>query len=223
MSTRTQAEADAGESVRPGAGSGTGPGSRPGARPRATPADVRAGLLDAAVWLVRRHGVTGTSTSALLERSGAARRSLYQHFPGGKDELIAAAVEQIGEGNRARIARGRGLDPAEATGRFVDRWRRVLLESDFAAGCPVASAAQGSTGAPLSVSSAGTVFAVWRGELAANMREAGRSEEDAARLATTVLSAVEGAIILSRAQRSVEPLDQVEASLADLLGERLPR
>ncbi|WP_372442056.1 TetR/AcrR family transcriptional regulator [Nocardioides limicola] len=53
-------------------------------------------LLRSSIALVRAHGVEGTGLTELLERSGTARRSIYQHFPGGKDELIAASTRAAG-------------------------------------------------------------------------------------------------------------------------------
>jgi TetR/AcrR family transcriptional regulator, lmrAB and yxaGH operons repressor len=179
---------------------------------------AREAVIDSAIALIRRRGVSGTGMAALLDHSGVARRTVYLHFPGGKDEVIAAAVRQMGERMRARIARGEGMDPAEATGRFIDYWRSLLAESDFSSGCPVVAAALGHAVAPASAAAAGEVFAEWQDALAANMRAAGADAEDAARLATTVLAAVEGAIILCQAQRTAVPLERVRESLTELLG-----
>ena len=58
--------------------------------------------------------------------------------------------------------------------------------------------------------------------VAAFVRE-GRSPDDARVMATTLLSAYEGATVLARAQRSREPLDAAAASMSRLVAlTRLP-
>ncbi|MGL5818715.1 MAG: TetR/AcrR family transcriptional regulator [Phycicoccus sp.] len=63
----------------------------------ATALPVRRRLLDATCRLVYRHGVAGTSVQAIASAAGAARMSLYRQFPGGKEELIAAALADQSE------------------------------------------------------------------------------------------------------------------------------
>ena len=50
------------------------------------PPGPRERLIASAIDLVRARGVDGTGLAELLEHSGTARRSIYQHFPGGKAE-----------------------------------------------------------------------------------------------------------------------------------------
>ena len=57
---------------------------------------VRDQMVDSAVILLAKHGLDGTSFTEVLTASGAPRGSIYHHFPGGKDELIAAAIEVAG-------------------------------------------------------------------------------------------------------------------------------
>ena len=42
------------------------------------------------------HGFQATSFSSVLKDSGAPRGSIYYHFPEGKDQLIAAAIDLAG-------------------------------------------------------------------------------------------------------------------------------
>ena len=44
--------------------------------------------------LLAQKGVQGTSFMDVLEATGAPRGSLYHHFPGGKDELVLAAMDE---------------------------------------------------------------------------------------------------------------------------------
>jgi len=57
----------------------------------------RADLVAATGQLLRRRGYSGTSVSDFLDAAGAANGSLYHHFPGGKEELASAAIEEAAE------------------------------------------------------------------------------------------------------------------------------
>ena len=54
--------------------------------------------------LLRRQGYAATGLNEIVSRSGAPKGSLYFHFPGGKEELAAAAMERTGEELRGAIA-----------------------------------------------------------------------------------------------------------------------
>ena len=58
--------------------------------------DVRERMIEGAVRLLALHGLQATSFNEVLELTGAPRGSIYHHFPGGKDELISAAVDRAG-------------------------------------------------------------------------------------------------------------------------------
>jgi hypothetical protein len=62
---------------------------------------------------------------------------------------------------------------------------------------------------------AGAVFSRWTGHLAGLLAEAGVPPAEAADFATLLISASEGAVIMSRAQRSREPFDRVSRLLND--------
>lgn len=54
-------------------------------------------LIDSAIAMMRERGVHATGLADLLKRSGTARNSIYQHFPEGKAELIAAAEREASD------------------------------------------------------------------------------------------------------------------------------
>lgn len=53
---------------------------------------VRQRLLRVTSRLVYRDGVSATGVASITAAAGVAKMSLYRHFPGGKDELVAAAL-----------------------------------------------------------------------------------------------------------------------------------
>ena len=56
----------------------------------------RDSLIWAAAKLFRRQGYSGTGLRDILAASGVARGSLYHYFPGGKEQIGAAAVTAAG-------------------------------------------------------------------------------------------------------------------------------
>jgi AcrR family transcriptional regulator len=51
-------------------------------------------ILDATVELVSDHGYEGTSVDAIAARAGVSKPTIYRRWPGGKEELVAAAVRE---------------------------------------------------------------------------------------------------------------------------------
>lgn len=180
-------------------------------------------LLYAAVSLIRSKGIAGTTVADLLQRSGVARRSLYQHFPAGREELLAEA---------ARIAAGgmtSGLtalltsieSPREAVGAFIKGIRDDLVASDFTDGCPVAASALAGPDAKGAVADAGVTFAGWIDAITTVITGQGIPAARARSLAQIIVAAVEGATIVSIATRDAEPLDAVIAELNALIDSAL--
>lgn len=179
---------------------------------------ARERLIQSAIELVRRNGVAGTGLAALLEHSGAARRSLYVNFPGGKSELVAEATRVAGGLIDPSLAgMVRDDDKHASLSVFVDAWKQTLRSSDYTAGCPVVAAALGRTEAPAAADAAGEVFTEWQTMLARRLKAQGAGADAAESLATTVVAAVEGAVIVCLATRSTDPLDRTVQMLDELI------
>lgn len=180
-------------------------------------ATTRERLLGVASDLVRQHGVAGTGLTALLAASGTARGSIYQHFPEGKDQLIEAATDVAAQVMRTGTwSSAPGAGPADLVHQVVDRARQTLTDEGFSRGCPVVAAAVAGAEHVRVVDAAGRAFGTWAEDLAAALVAAGVAESSAASFASVLISAVEGAIVQSRAQRSVAPLDAVGLHLGRL-------
>ncbi len=97
----------------------------------------------------------------------------------------------------------------------------MLVESDFAAGCPVVAAAIGSADEePQLTTVAGSIFGHWRDALTRAFVADGFDDTDAASLAITCIASLEGAVVLCRSTRSVDPLRDVAAQLEFLIKSR---
>ncbi|MDX3129929.1 TetR family transcriptional regulator C-terminal domain-containing protein [Streptomyces europaeiscabiei] len=109
-------------------------------------------------------------------------------------------------------------DPVEAIDAFFALWRDRLVESGFRSGCPiVAVAVETNDEAPQLARSAATVFARWQEALAALFVRHGLPEERGKRLSAFIIAAVEGAVIMCRAEQSTAPLEATATEIHDLL------
>ena len=175
-------------------------------------------MVQSTALLVREHGVEATSFSDVLAHSGAPRGSIYHHFPGGKAQLIEEATHYAGDFIAAGLASSLDQqDPVSALREFCSSWREVLRSSDFAAGCPVVAATVESERLPSARAAAAASFARWEDLLTDAIERHGQSAERARSLATLVIAAIEGAVVLARAQRSVAPFERVAEELEGLL------
>jgi TetR/AcrR family transcriptional repressor of lmrAB and yxaGH operons len=181
---------------------------------------VRDRLTSATATLMQRHGVAGTGIAEILATSGVTRRSIYLNFPGGKAELVAAATRAAGDEMTATL---RGyMDDPDPIGAFARMWSDVLVSTDFEGGCPIVAAASSRDESPEGASTAADVFAEWGRLLADRLREDGVNRAAAQSLSMTIVAAVEGAVILSRAARSTKPLEQVTKHLNELISQHRP-
>jgi AcrR family transcriptional regulator len=181
--------------------------------------DSKERMVRSAAYLFREHGYTGTAFRDVIAHSGAPRGSIYHHFPGGKAQLAEEAMRYAGEfvamGTESATRDG---DPIAAVYAFLGWWRRVLEKSGFQAGCPIAAVTvESHEESPQLAAAAAAAFQRWQDALTTGLRDGGVADERAARLATLIVSAVEGATILCRARRDTRALDDVAAELEFLL------
>lgn len=176
-------------------------------------------MLDSAITLFRERGVAATSLRDVVAHSGAPRGSIYHHFPGGKDQLAQEATERAGAFIASLLESLTDQDPAVAIDKFIGYWRGALKGADFRDGCPAAAAALYSE-SPAAVKAAGAAFSRWEDLLSDALERRGRTPDEAASVATLTIAAIEGALILSRAQGSDEPLRRVGERLHGLLADR---
>jgi AcrR family transcriptional regulator len=172
---------------------------------------TRQRLLRAGEQLFRTQGYAATGLKQLTAAAQAPWGSMYHFFPGGKEELGSAILGYAGEFYRAgwQAAFDRHGDPARAIEWIFLAEVRVLESSDYRNGCPVASVTMdiASTSEALRGACA-KAFAAWLAAIEGAFAAAGAPRADAADLAGFVLSALEGAIVLSRAAKRPETLVQ---------------
>lgn len=181
---------------------------------------ARERLIASAIDLVRRNGVAGTGLAELLEHSGTARRSVYVNFPGGKSALVTEATRAAGQSMNAMLAGDApDVDARRSLAAFVDSWKETLQSSGYNAGCPIVAAALGRAESPSAADAAGEVFDGWQAMLARRLSIEGAEVTVAESMATTIVAAVEGAVILCLAAQSTDPLDKTVRMLDRLIAD----
>lgn len=180
---------------------------------------TRTKMLASAAEVMRECGASGVTIDAVLARSGAPRGSVYYHFPDGRNQILTEALRYSGDSITTMIDEAAGRGGRALLQEFVGYWERQLTEGDFTAGCPVVAAAIGCSGAdgPNLSADAGAILDRWCAALARAFVNDGFDDADAASLAVTSIAALEGAVLLSRATRTADPLHRVGEQLEFLI------
>lgn len=176
-------------------------------------------LVTSALELIQLRGYSGTGLNTILEHAAAPKGSMYFHFPGGKEELGQRAVELAADQFEALLGEP-AASPAELVGQAIDVLTGLLTESEFTIGCPVSvvTLEMGATSEPLR-SACAAAFDSWIALLEDRLRAGGCLPGTARTLATTVVCTIEGAVIIARAKRDVEPLHNAGLVLDNLLSQ----
>ena len=170
-------------------------------------------IVAAAADLMYRHGVAGTSTPAVRDAAGVSSSQIYHYFA-GKEALVRAVVDYraqtvVGEIHEPMLAAIEGIDGLRA-------WRDKIVSVQEGAGCQ-GGCPLGSLGSELA-----ELDHVARGDVAAGcsrwetairaclqgMRDRGQlvPAADPGQLATAMLAALQGGLLLAQIERSVRPL-----------------
>jgi TetR/AcrR family transcriptional repressor of lmrAB and yxaGH operons len=171
----------------------------------AKPSSAREDMLAAAVELFRERGYEGVGVAELLEKSGAPRGSLYFHFPGGKEQIGAEVVARVGRevAGQFRALHESGVDLDTFIERVFKTTAKECKDRCYKASCPMAAiAAEFSNESPKLSAALREAFASWEREIAAAAAARGMSAKNAETFASAMLTAIEGAFIVSKAQTS---------------------
>jgi AcrR family transcriptional regulator len=179
-------------------------------------------MVRAAAQLIRTKGVSGTGLREVVAVAGAPRGSLQHYFPDGKDQLVAEALLWMGRVAARRVDRVLSSleepSPSALLAGTVDLWRTELWSEGFTGGCPLVAAAADVAATNEAIRGViATAFEGWLSPFSAALVQTGVSPERSEGLATVVISALEGAIVLSRIRRDTNPLDALVSELGPLL------
>ena len=176
-------------------------------------------IIETTCELMEMQGYHATGINQILDESGAPKGSLYSYFPEGKEGL---AVEAIERSSRAISERIRGVmaessDAASGVQAFFERLAGLVEASDYRHGGPITAIAleAASTNERLR-EACRDAYRRWQNAFGEKLRQE-LGDAQAQMLAAMVVSTLEGAIILSRSERSVKPLRDGGEALARLI------
>lgn len=182
---------------------------------------TRTKMVQTASALIERQGYAATGLKQVLDESGTPRGSLYFHFPGGKEALAAAVIEArtVDFGGLLQTVMEQAPNARAAAEVSIDLLAQQFEASGCQSGCPVSAIAfeMSSTSEPLRMACR-DAFQTWVNLIATLLVDEGMTNEAAQPRARSVLSAIEGALILCRAYGNRGPLDDLKTVVPALLG-----
>ena len=177
--------------------------------------DTRSRIIVAAMELFWEKGFNSTSVADILSRSQVNSGSLYHVFPGKQDVLVGvleAYRDGIGEMLLAPAWDG-VADPIEKIFALLERYRRHVVETDCAYGCPIGSLAlELHEPDPAVRALLAANFANWTAAIEARLADAADRlppDLDRRALAEVVLTAMEGGVMQARTHRDVAYFDRM--------------
>ena len=188
------------------------------------PAPTKDRILDATADLFRRYGYTGTGLKQVVAAANAPFGSLYHHFPGGKGELGTHVIERSGAMYLELVASVIDAAPDLVTGvrDAFEGAAAVLVETDYADACPIATVALevASTNETLRVATA-HVFESWIDACAERCTAAGIEPVRARELALLLIGALEGSFVLCRATKTTDAMHVAGETVAKAVHEAI--
>lgn len=172
--------------------------SAPRRKCKTEPANPRAEILGALGEVFRAHGYEGASLSLITQATGLGKGSLYNFFPGGKEQMAAEVLAEIDawfERNvflplrESKDARRGIAEMFEAVERYFHSGRRVCLVGVFALGGARDHFGRAVHG----------YFRRWAEALEGALRRTGLGAAEARERAEDILLGIQGALVLARA------------------------
>ena len=183
-------------------------------------------IVEAAAPIFNRRGYDGSSLNDLMEATGLKKGGIYRHFA-SKQELAAEAFDYTWK----TVVSPRLLHVDEQQSG-IGQLKQLIANfvehrSPFPGGCPILNTAVDcDDGNPVLRARVGKALRFWLArietiaETAAQRGEA-RKGADPKSIATVIVASLEGALMISRIQRSDEPLRRVQAHLNQYLDQEV--
>lgn len=173
-------------------------------------------MLRTAAALFQTQGYHATGLNQVLADGGTPKGSLYFHFPGGKEQLAAEALDLAGD-EMCRLIKDvleSAASPVAAVEAIVEHLATAMESSGFTVGCPIATVALDAAADSDAIRSAcDRAYRSWLDAVAEHLARHGIRTDRAESLAVFLIASIEGALLLARTRRDVAPLRAVAAHL----------
>lgn len=180
-------------------------------------------MIVAALDLLRNSGLAGAGLNQIVSASKAPKGSIYHFFPDGKYQLVAEALAQaeraVGDAMREIFARR--MSTSQKVKVLFAETGDHLSESGYKRGCPIAAVTLDLDEASEELRShCSRIFHTWVGAIADGLAEV--PSKDRLQVAELILSTLEGALILSRAYGTLDPVRRGGKSISEYLALKYP-
>jgi len=182
--------------------------------------DTRDRLIRSTSRLLSKQGYGATGLNQVMTEAEAPKGSMYFHFPGGKVELAAAAVDLFAERQTQRMDRylSEHATVRDAVTAIFDAYIVHLDRTAYAEGCAVATVALDAAATHDELAEAtGRALRSWTDTFAAALEAEGRAPDQAHGLATLILATIEGTVVMAKGERSTEPIAATRDMLSAIL------
>ncbi len=185
------------------------------------PTETRDKIVYAAMLLFAQKGYASTSVADILHAAGVNAGSLYHFFP-GKQDVLLAVLDAYLHGIHPMLLQPawKGVtDPIERVFALLDRYRGHLVTTECTYGCPIGSIAlELHEPDPAVRQLLAANFAGWVNAIEQCFVDAGdRLPDDVDRraLAIFALTTMEGGVMVSRTDRTLDAFDDAVRMLRD--------
>jgi TetR/AcrR family transcriptional repressor of nem operon len=191
---------------------------RPVMQPTTKGERTRSRIVAEAAAVFNQHGYEGTSMQDVMNATGLEKGGLYRHFA-SKEQLAAEAFQYAW--SEAMAGRTRDLDNIEGAMpklRYVVE-RFVTRRSSVPGGCPLMNmAVEADDGNPVLRGLAHDALHEWQAQLISIIKNGVAAGDikrgtDARRLANRIIATLEGALMISRLERTRDALVDARAAL----------
>jgi TetR/AcrR family transcriptional regulator, transcriptional repressor for nem operon len=189
---------------------------------------TRRKIVEAAAPIFNKRGYEGSSLSDLMEATGLKKGGIYRHFS-SKEELAAEAFDYTWE-----TAWNARLQHVNEKANGIEKLKQLIASfidhrSPVPGGCPILNTAiDADDGNPILRAHVAKALRSWLSRLQTIVDQARARGEtqpsvDPQAVATLIVASLEGALMMSRIQRTDEALRRVQAHLNRYLDEEVAR
>ena len=189
--------------------------------------NTREKLVETAARLFHEQGFAATGIATILRESGVNSGSLYHFFP-NKEALLQGVLDMYMTMLDPIVmvpAFAASEDPLERIFAVLEGYRRALIETDHAMGCPIGNLVlELADTYPEVRGKLAALFDAWCRRIETCLDDAAvriRPDVDRAELSQFILTVMEGAVMQVRAHHDLEPFDASVRHLRRYLGSLL--
>lgn len=175
-------------------------------------------LIQTASRLFQEQGFSATGLNQIVKESNTAKGSLYFYFPKGKNELAVAAINEASSNTENFMADILHSDESLEIRlhKLVDAFGYALENSEFNQGCPICTITLEAASKNESIRIASdNAYNSWQNLLELHLNA--NNISDAKDVASSLISLLEGGLILARASKDIRVLNAIKKSVSLLI------